>query len=158
MFKYGFRSIETAGFGWVGTLDALALAGSHVALRKKQSAHQLGEREGEGASMTLADARAVHLPAGNIIFQHNRPVAPAWRLGRWRPRPHCLSACLPACQLAPHPEIGGELVGASLVMVSHQRCDFMRASASASGSRNENGRGEAVFYLDVVFLSGRNLS
>ena len=62
MFKYGFRSIETAGFGWVGTLDALALAGSHVALRKKQSAHQLGEREGEGASMTLADALFICRP------------------------------------------------------------------------------------------------
>ena len=100
MFKYGFRSIETAGFGWVGTLDALAvlaLAGSHVALRKKQSAHQLGEREGEGASMTLADARAVHLPAGNIIFQHNRPVAPAARaVAAAAALPVCLPACLPA--------------------------------------------------------------
>ena len=136
---------------------SLALAGSHVALRKKQSAHQLGEREGEGASMTLAVADALFICRPVTSFSNTTDL---WlrRLGRWRPRPHCLSACLPACQLAPHPEIGGELVGASLVMVSHQRCDFMRASASASGSRNENGRGEAVFYLDVVFLSGRNLS
>ena len=81
----------------------LALAGSHVALRKKQSAHQLGEREGEGASMTLADARdgrAVHLPAGNIIFQHNRPVDPAARaVAAAAGRTACLPACLPASSL-----------------------------------------------------------